>query len=459
MKRYTVVIIALLLASLCSPASAQWIVQHDSLPPSLNPDVEFSAVDANVCWGARINTSLYIRTANGGTNWRASTVQGAAGLWNSSIASVDANTAWVAMWDSTQTTTGGVFKTTNGGIGWTQQTTAFPGSGGYPNVIHFFDPNNGVCVGDPNGGNWEIYATTNGGAQWMRVDSSHIPSPLSGEVGLLSGHAVAGNSLWFTTFNTSLYRTTNRGMTWTVARNVIGGGGGYTVTFQDSLIGLACTFVGGNKISFTFDGGESWTPHGVPPFPPPGLSTRGISYVPGTLASYMIASHSNFGGVFPSLPGSAYTTDFGFNWIQVDNRPHWRAKFVSPTVGWSAGPSDTVYKWTGNLLVSVKQTNEIAQSFRLEQNYPNPFNPSTAIRYSLPSLSLDMAEGRVGEGSHVTLKVYDVLGREVATLVNENKSPGTYDVQWNAEGLSSGVYFYRLDAGGRSEVRKLVLLK
>jgi photosystem II stability/assembly factor-like uncharacterized protein len=451
MKRNTVVIVALLVVSVCSPALAQWIVQHDSLPPSVNPDVEFSTVDLNVCWGVRINTSLYIRTTTGGTSWRASIVQGAAGLWNSSIAAVDANTAWVAMWDSTQATTGGVFKTTNGGTSWTRQTTAFPGSGGYPNVIHFFDPSNGVCVGDPNGGNWEIYTTTNGGALWTRIDSSHIPSPLSGEVGLLSGHAAAGNSLWFTTFNTSLYRTTNRGMTWTVTRNVIGGGGGYTVAFQDSLIGLACSFVGGNKISFTFDGGETWAPLSVPPFPPPGLSTRGISYVPGTPASYMIASNYNFGGGLPSLPGSAYTTDFGINWTLIDHVPHWRAKFVSPSVGWSAGANDTVYKWAGPSLPVAEAGVELPRRFELHQNYPNPFNPVTNFGFGIVDFGF------------VSLKVYDLLGREVATLVNENRSPGTYEVQWNAEGLSSGVYFYRLSVVGHAgpfvATRKLILLR
>ena len=81
------------------------------------------------------------------------------------------------------------------------------------------------------------------------------------------------------------------------------------------------------------------------------------------------------------------------------------------------------------------------------QNYPNPFNPSTSISYQLP------------QQSHVTLKVFDVLGREVATLVNEAKQPGTNTVQFNASGLTSGVYFYRLQAGGFSKTRKLIVLK
>jgi hypothetical protein len=90
---------------------------------------------------------------------------------------------------------------------------------------------------------------------------------------------------------------------------------------------------------------------------------------------------------------------------------------------------------------------EVPNQFALSQNYPNPFNPSTIINYQLPAQS------------HVTLKVYDVLGREVVTLVNEQKAPGSYDVTWDASTISSGVFFYRLVAGEHSQTRKLVLLR
>ncbi len=85
--------------------------------------------------------------------------------------------------------------------------------------------------------------------------------------------------------------------------------------------------------------------------------------------------------------------------------------------------------------------------FRLEQNYPNPFNPATVISYQLSAFS------------KVSLKVYDILGNEVTTLVNEEKSPGKYEVQWNAAGFASGVYFYRLQAGEFISVKKLILIK
>ncbi len=101
-------------------------------------------------------------------------------------------------------------------------------------------------------------------------------------------------------------------------------------------------------------------------------------------------------------------------------------------------------------ITGVKQAdNTIPGNFNLEQNYPNPFNPATEIKYSIPASS----------GGLVTLKIYDMLGREVATLVNGEKPAGTYGVTWNAVNMPSGVYFYQLKAGSFSATKKLMLLK
>ena len=89
----------------------------------------------------------------------------------------------------------------------------------------------------------------------------------------------------------------------------------------------------------------------------------------------------------------------------------------------------------------------IPNEYLLSQNYPNPFNPCTKIKYSVPELSF------------VTIKIYDVLGSEVATLVNEEKPVGTYELNWNAANLPSGVYFYRLQAGDFVQTRKMIFLK
>ena len=100
------------------------------------------------------------------------------------------------------------------------------------------------------------------------------------------------------------------------------------------------------------------------------------------------------------------------------------------------------------ILGAVTEPPQSPGNYSLEQNYPNPFNPSTIISYSVPSTSL------------VTIKVYDVLGREILTLVNENKSAGNYSVQFNASSkFPSGVYFYRMQAGSFVQTKKLILMK
>jgi len=122
---------------------------------------------------------------------------------------------------------------------------------------------------------------------------------------------------------------------------------------------------------------------------------------------------------------------------------------------WNFGP-----KFPVKILSVTNNDDNINQptDFVLYQNYPNPFNPSTKIKFSItPSLSL---RERVSEGQvRVTLKVYDALGNEITTLVNEVKSPGEYEVNFDAAGLTSGLYFYRLSAGSYSETKKMLLLR
>jgi N-acetylneuraminic acid mutarotase len=102
--------------------------------------------------------------------------------------------------------------------------------------------------------------------------------------------------------------------------------------------------------------------------------------------------------------------------------------------------------------VEKSTTNLEIHNYKFSQNYPNPFNPSTTIKYQLPEISF------------VTIKVYDILGREVATLVNEEKPAGSYEVQFNVAQVSrpeivSGIYFYQLKAGDYSETKKMILLR
>ena len=146
------------------------------------------------------------------------------------------------------------------------------------------------------------------------------------------------------------------------------------------------------------------------------------------------------GTLFPPYSHSLFTFGRGVGMMEVD---------------YFGGPLDFSESIHHDLLSSTitsagsAPTRETPTGFCLSQNYPNPFNPTTTIQFTIPQ----------GTNIVATLRVYDVLGREVATLVNEVKQPGTYTVWWDATGLSSGVYFCRLSTVGFVQIRKLLLLR
>jgi hypothetical protein len=124
---------------------------------------------------------------------------------------------------------------------------------------------------------------------------------------------------------------------------------------------------------------------------------------------------------------------------QLDNSlaESWKASGFSGTPG-----------YLNDIYTKAELENDLVPTeFVLYQNYPNPFNPSTSIQYAISSMQF------------VTLKVYDLLGSEVVTLVNEEKPTGTYEIEFNAAKYPSGVYFYRLQAGSFVETKKMILLK
>ncbi len=167
---------------------------------------------------------------------------------------------------------------------------------------------------------------------------------------------------------------------------------------------------------FTTDGGESWFE-----------DTTVTSYIAGREIKRIVPFGRDYGTV---LGTEGLTT------------------FIAP---------DSTYL-DSVVITSVENTNQTIKEFHLYQNYPNPFNPTTKIRYSIP-VGTHLPAGRQGRAESVQLKVYDILGKEAATLVNESKQPGIYEVEFDASALPSGVYFYQLTSGSFNVTKKLVLLK
>jgi photosystem II stability/assembly factor-like uncharacterized protein len=435
-----------------SPLFSQWsIIQHSGLPDSQNPTLVFAVVDSNVCWGFQpwISNPKCVLTTDGGNHWQLVSLPAVTGVHLLSGYAIDMNIAWIVLDDTAGTSNGGIFKTINGGNDWIKQGTAYPGAGGHPSEIYFFNADSGLCVGEPRNGYWEIYTTTDGGTNWIRVPSASIPAPAPEDfTGDGISRAGAGNCFWFNSASCSVYRTTDKGLTWSVARNIFPIPAYFLeLAFKDNMNGLAMSYFGDelNRVSRSTNGGDSWTSLPAPPSSP---STYWITYVPGTNGSYFVTSHKNTGFPQPTIPGSMYTPDDGNTWIPVDNLPHGPASFINGKIGWSAGCGDTIFKWSGYPLgiCADYAHNHLINTVTLSQNYPNPFSLSTLIQFQIPI------------SSKVIIKVFDMQGLEVKTLVNEEKPAGSYSVNFESAGLIRGIYYYRLQVGESVQTKKLCVL-
>jgi photosystem II stability/assembly factor-like uncharacterized protein len=423
-----------------------WQPQNSNIPPS-EMVVTFSPVNERVCWASTMDTnntapSGYIRTIDGGTTWAYARIPGAADGIIGQIAAVDADTAYAAVWVLSPSSTAGVYKTTDGGSTWTKQGAYGPSTSQYgTGGIHFFDADNGVVVGA-----WhpETYTTTDGGQHWSLAS---IPGAYSWE-GEQSELVSAGNASWFVTTGERVFRTSDRGHTWSASaleyqyRNYFP-----CIDFQDSVTGIMSQklqeYLVPHIYRKTTDGGATWTSVSNPILD--SIAPTGIRHIPGTQATYLVA-----GGMNGGQKGLAITRDAGDNWNLLDSSGALFLGFASDSVGWCSPHqhSNGVSRYVGpQLITSVTDLSSSPTSFLLSQNYPNPFNPNTTISYQLRTQS------------HVTLKIFDVLGREITTLVNAVETPGTKSVNFDASRLSSGVYYYRLHADTYIDTKKLLLLK
>jgi photosystem II stability/assembly factor-like uncharacterized protein len=351
MKR---LILPLMFVCIAIAGNAQWIPQPSNLTAGWY--VQFlDAVDSNVVWGLAADPASqltpvqeFTKTVDGGNLWIANPISNAAGLSPSGIFGLNADTAWVAMFDGTAGG-GKILKTTDGGINWTwQQTALFAAPSGFPNFVYFFDADNGICMGDPTSGYMEIYTTTDGGSNWIRTPQANIDPHLAGEFGITSVYTAYGDStLWFGTNLGRVYKTTDRGLNWTVASTPYAGSYIGDLAFRDADNGIATNGSPGTAstdIIRTTDGGATWN---VVATNTAGILTKVLSAVPGADSTYFLSS-PQIGG------GTAFTLDDGDSWASVDNLIHSDVEFVNPTTGWTGSNElgAPMFKWTGPIQVS-----------------------------------------------------------------------------------------------------------
>jgi photosystem II stability/assembly factor-like uncharacterized protein len=378
------------------------------------------------------DSGLIIHTTNGGEEWETQFLNDSLSVIN--LFFLNDQIGWGLAWSSYYEPYGTfILNTTNGGTDWNSQYLRLTES--FVNSIYFLDTLTGFVVGYPN----VFHKTTNGGATWEKVklDTSLVsvlpPYNIifySSQYGYACGGArdIAG----------VIWRTTDRGENWATVVSTLISEPLYDLHLFDSLHVIAMggdPEYGASQV-ITTDGGDTWeyTNLGVYWFP------VDIGFRKPTEGWAPMGAQKKF----------LYTTDFGENWTEVntpDSTSIIHICFPDSFHGYGIGENGEIIKYVYQKPSDVQIEPGSISSFYLAQNYPNPFNPSTKISYSIP------------EDGFVKLAVYNLLGEEVATIVNAFQKADRYEVNFNAAGLSSGVYVYKIESANYTASKKLVLMK
>jgi len=324
-----------------------WTKQASSfVEPARGIDYLF-AVNERVAWAIGFdgygNTDYlkeFTKTTDG-NHWESGEINAPEtdGYGSSMITAIDENTAWVALYDPNNGG-GKIVKTSDGGENWIHQSSAaFAAPNGFPNVVHFWDANNGWCQGDPNGGYFELYTTTDGGNNWTRVPEENIPANQSGEYGTVGFYDVYEDNVWFATNKGRIFKSTDKGYHWEVYQTPLAVS--FELSFKNENVGIIQRRGSGdNKVQYiTTDGGENWTELN----PTGNFYTNSFTYVPDT--NILISTGSDYQTPYQ---GISYSTDDGQTFVEYAN---FYQNFQFLTLG-SAGINAT---WAGAYSSSVNK--------------------------------------------------------------------------------------------------------
>ncbi|HRH65419.1 MAG TPA: T9SS type A sorting domain-containing protein [Bacteroidia bacterium] len=352
MKRQ-LLIAALFLVSLGASAQYVWLSQSTGLIP-VSSGVRFvSVVDSNTAWistydgsGGGANRTDFSRTTDGNT-WTPGNIPLGPDYDWSMIFGLNADTAWAVFYNATNGSGGGIWKTTDAGLNWTQQGGgSIFDANSFPNVVHFWDADNGFAMGDPNPSDFEIYTTSDGGTTWIPVPGANIPPALNGEYGIVGHYNVHGDTIWFDTNVGRVFRSIDRGQNWTVASTglTIPANNAMDICFYNNLDGLARVYngtTGANTMKVTHDGGDTWTTA----VPVGNFFGSDVKWVPGTQSTLVST------GAATGFIGSSYSADGGLNWVDMETADQRTALGIADSIHmWTGGftadaQTDGIYKW------------------------------------------------------------------------------------------------------------------
>jgi len=417
---------------------------------------------------ARVPLLAVLLITNCISQWVQQTSGVTAPLYN--VQFVNRWTGWVTGGNST------ILKTTNSGQSWLNQSIDLL----YPKNLYglsMVDENTGYIAG------WfeTILKTTTSGNNWLII--SNRPSNTGNSNNAVS--FINAQTGWICSFLGRVLKTTNGGTSWDTL-NTGSTGPLRDIQFLNSQTGWLCGDVGNLKKST--DSGNNWLPMPILSMSNltslhfinlstgwvvseqskyvfrttnSGVKWDTVAQIPSGSTEYLYSvyfTNSLMGWIGGSNTRLFKTTNGGFNWVQqliptgmfIDNM-----SFVNDSVGWAVGgPGVIINTTTGGQPIAVKnEGSNVPTGFKLYQNYPNPFNSQTNIKFEIPSFSK-------GKELTVNIIVYDILGREVETIVYEKLHSGVYSVNFDASGLSSGVYLYCLNLNNvRIDTKKLILSK
>lgn len=439
MKRILLSITALFIGS--SAFSQYWGTQSSGFAAPSRGISGLEVYDANTVWAFALdgistttNVQEFTKTSNGGTTWTAGTINiGNPALRITNISGVSATTAWVGAFNNS-TGIGGVWKTSDGGVTWVNQKMLNTPGESWTNYVHFFDANNGIVGGDPENGEFEIYTTSNGGTTWTRVLAANLPDPLVDEYGYNNGYYAVGNNIFFYTDQGRIYKSTDKGQTWTVlaTNTLISDFGGSAesgdMAWSDANTGIILKRTTTTlNLYTTTDGGANWAPVTFT-----GITAANkindITYIPGTNILVATSSDATAGGSWKS-------TNNGVAWTALDTGvQHLGVRCSDANTCYSGGFSTSAT--VGGMFKSLQtlSTGEVKNMIKHAISiYPNPTKGEITIR----------ADKKIKKTS-----VLDMSGKTVTT-----NDSGNADIS----SLPKGTYLLKADfSDGTSTTEKVI---
>lgn len=394
----------ILICSLSVPLSnAEWVQVTNGMG---NRFVYSLAIGGDNIYAGTNTYGVYLSTDNG-ANWTQTSLN------NQTVYSLAINGNYI--FAGTTAPANGLYLSTNNGSNWIQTSLN--------NRAVLSLAVNGDHIFAGTGANNGVYLSTNNGTSWTQTSLNNRS---------VYSMAVNGNNIFAGTYSNGVYLSTNNGTSWT--QTSLNNKTPYSLALNGNNIFAGVGYSGGGSgVYLSADNTTTWTQ---------------TSLNDDDVLALAVSGNNIFAG---AAFGVYVSNDNGANWAQrnegLSNHDVRAFCKINNYIFAGTGGGGVSRRLLSELTDIIHVSNEIPGIFSLSQNYPNPFNPETHLRFG------------ISETGFVSLKIYSAMGKDVQTLVNEKLSPGIYEVEFNGSGLTSGVYFYKIESGKFSEVKRMLLIK